>query len=69
MNTRPKLLEDADEIIRITNHFARCGIFIDTSKRTDDWIAFIKDNHKKWEAGKTELEALQKMEITLSLDT
>ncbi len=66
MNTRPKKLEDADEIVRITNRFARHGIFIDTAKRTDDWIAFIKDNPAKWEAGATQLEALQKMEVTLN---
>lgn len=66
MNTRPPLLEDADEIIRITNLFARKGIFIDTAKRTDDWIAFVKDNPAKWEAGTTQLDALQKMEITLT---
>ena len=66
MFTHPQKLIDADEVIQITNRLARKGFFIDTAKRRNDWIAFVKNNPAKWEAGKTQLEALQKIEVTLT---
>ena len=66
MELPPQALKDSDEVIRITNKFARLGINIDTMKRTGDWIAFVSTNTKRWEAGTTELEAVQKLEVSLT---
>ena len=64
LNT-PQALKDNDELIRITNELARNRVYIETSRRRNDWIAFVQDTPEIWEAGKTQLEAVQKLQVSV----
>jgi hypothetical protein len=37
---------------------------INTEQRSNDWIAFLNGDRKKWEAGRTESEAIGRLIIS-----
>ena len=56
-------LKDDEEARRIINEYARKRIYITTERRYDDWIAYTRIT--QWESGRTELEAVQKLIVSI----
>jgi hypothetical protein len=54
-------IENEGRMIDISSYV----VYIQTEQRRDDWIAFIAGHSERWEAGKTEDEAIDKLKNRL----
>jgi hypothetical protein len=53
-----------EEVIMKQPKATKAKPVIATRKRTYDWIAYITEEPGKWEAGRTEVEAIGKLHIS-----